>query len=291
MSRQSEPLPGGSGFGCRRIKGSNHDLFDSSTLNPENMKITFLGTGTSQGVPILNCTCAVCSSDDPRNNRLRTSISLQTKETTLLVDTTPDLRQQLLRNPIARLDAVFYTHAHADHIYGIDELRRFNQLQKERIPVFADPFTLSRLTHLFDYAFGNGQLLPGIPNLEAREIRGPLQIGDIQITPIRLLHGMQEILGFRFGDFAYCTDVSKIPEASYNLLKNLKVLVLDALRETPHPTHFNVDEALIEAKKISAEKTYFIHMSHKIDHETRSRTLPAGIEFAFDGLVVETGKT
>jgi phosphoribosyl 1,2-cyclic phosphate phosphodiesterase len=255
--------------------------------NRKELKITFLGTGTSQGVPILNCTCSVCTSGDPRNKRLRSSVSVQSEHTTILIDTTPDLRQQLLRNPITRLDAVLYTHAHADHIYGIDELRRFNQLQRERIPVYADPFTLSRLIHIFDYAFGNGQLSPGIPNLEGIEIRGVFQIGDFRVTPLRLMHGDLEILGFRIGDFAYCTDISKIPEATYELLTDLKVLVLDALRDAAHPTHFTVDEAVAEAEKISAQQTYFIHMSHRIDHGERSRSLPASIEFAYDGQTIE----
>jgi phosphoribosyl 1,2-cyclic phosphate phosphodiesterase len=253
----------------------------------KRLKITFLGTGTSQGIPIINCDCAVCTSDDSRNERLRTSVIVQGEGKTILIDTTPDLRQQLLQNPVERLDAVLYTHAHADHIYGIDELRRFNQLQRERIPVYADQTTLSRLRLVFDYAFGEGDLRPGIPNLGGRVIQGPFEIGGLRVQPLELLHGSRQILGFRIGDFAYCTDVSKIPDHTYADLSGLKILVLDALREAPHPTHFSVDEAVREAQKISAQKTYFIHMSHKIDHGPRSQTLPSSIEFAYDGLTVE----
>ena len=251
------------------------------------MKITFLGTGTSQGVPILNCSCSVCTSTDQRNKRLRTSISVQTDHTSLIVDTTPDLRQQLLRNPLSRLDAVLYTHAHADHIYGIDDLRRFSQIQKERLPVYAEEPTLTRLTNIFDYAFGRGGLNPGLPNLEAIKINGPFSINEVEIKPIKLEHGDQKILGFRVGNMAYCTDVSKIPAESYNLLLDFDILILDALRETAHPTHFSVGEAVKEANKIQAKKTYFVHMSHKIDHESQGRLLPPTIDFAYDGLVVD----
>jgi phosphoribosyl 1,2-cyclic phosphate phosphodiesterase len=226
----------------------------------------------------------VCTSSDPRNNRLRTSVSIESDHTTVLIDTTPDLRQQLLRNPLNHLDAVLYTHAHADHIYGIDDLRRFNQLQQERIPVYAEPETLNRLTKVFDYAFGDGELRPGLPNLIARRIDGPFKIKELNFKPITLFHGRQQILGFRVGNLAYCTDVSYIPEESYDLLKNLDVLVLDALREKPHPTHFSVDQALEEVLKIKPKKTYLVHMSHKVDHEKRGNQLPDNVQFAYDGL-------
>jgi phosphoribosyl 1,2-cyclic phosphate phosphodiesterase len=249
--------------------------------------VTFLGTGTSQGVPVINCQCAVCTSKDPRNKRLRTSVAIQTKNSAFIIDTTPDLRQQLLKYPIPKLDGVIYTHAHADHIYGIDDLRRFNQLQRERINVYAAPKTLTHLMKVFDYAFGNGELNLGIPNLQGIKVEGSFYLKDVLIHPIKLNHGIHEILGYRIADIAYCTDVSKIPEESYPLLQNLKVLILGALRENSHPNHFSVDEAVNEAEKIKAKQTYFVHMSHKIDHSSRQKTLPPGIKFAYDGLILE----
>ena len=250
------------------------------------MKITFLGTGTSQGIPVINCHCQVCLSKDKKNVRLRSSVSVQSNGTVLLIDTTPDLRQQLLKNPLPRLDAIIYTHAHADHIYGIDDVRRYNQLQDERIPVYASDETLRRLQYIFDYAFNDGGLRPGIPNFSPHRIDGLFRIKELVIEPIPLIHGYQEILGFRIGNFAYCTDVSQIPKTSYSLLEDLDVLVLDALREKEHPTHLSVNQAIDEAAKIKAKRTYFIHMSHKIDHTTRQKTLPATMAFAYDGLIL-----
>jgi phosphoribosyl 1,2-cyclic phosphate phosphodiesterase len=251
------------------------------------MKITFLGTGTSQGVPIINCNCLVCTSTDQRNKRLRTSVSVQTENISFIIDTTPDLRQQLLKYPLTRLDAVLYTHAHADHIYGLDDLRRFNQIQNKRIPVYGEPETINRLKNIFGYAFGNGELKLGLPNLEANEVNGTFSLGGIKIIPLKLKHGSQMITGFRIGKFAYCTDVSEIPSDSYDLLTDLDVLVLGALRDRPHPTHFSVNEAVEEAHRIGAKETYLIHMSHKIEHEASSHGLPPGINFSYDGLTLD----
>jgi len=251
------------------------------------IKITFLGTGTSQGVPLINCSCPVCTSSDSRNKRMRTSITVSNGHTTILIDTTPDMRQQLLRYPVPAIDAVLYTHAHADHIYGIDDLRRFNVLQRSRIPVYGNKETLNRLTGLFDYAFGDGNLNFGVPNLRAIEVNGKFNVNDLSIEPIGLLHGEQTVLGFRIGDFAYCTDVNHIPQKSYSKLKGLKILVLDALREAEHPTHFSLAQAIEQAKHINAEKTYFIHMSHEIDHVKHSSFLPDRIAFTYDGLTLD----
>lgn len=251
------------------------------------MRITFLGTGTAQGIPVINCSCSVCKSENPLNNRLRTSILIQTKQTSILIDTTPDLRQQMLRHPVDRIDAVLYTHSHADHIYGLDTLRRYNQIQNERIPTYANLATMQRLKKIFDYAFGERELNLGLPNLSSNYINGVFSINELEITPIDLFHGNQTILGFRIGDFAYCTDVSSIPEQSYTKLQNLKTLVLNALREQEHPTHLSLDQAIDESKKINAENTYLIHLSHKIDHDKHGSRLPESIYLAYDGLVLE----
>ena len=251
------------------------------------MRVTFLGTGTSGGVPVIHCNCSVCRSLNPKNKRLRSSILIEAGGLNILVDTSPDLRQQLLRRPVERVDAVLYTHAHADHIFGLDELRRFNYLQKERIPAYANGSTAETLRSVFHYAFQTGALKPGVPNLSLTVIDKVFALSGIEITPIPLMHGEQEILGFRIGKFAYCTDVSRIPEKSYSLLKGLDVLVLDALREKAHPTHFSLEQALEQAAKINAKKTWFTHISHILDQDKHGQNLPENCAFAYDGLELE----
>jgi phosphoribosyl 1,2-cyclic phosphate phosphodiesterase len=251
------------------------------------MKITFLGTGTSGGVPVINCSCSVCKSENEKNRRLRCSVMIETQGRILLVDASTDMRQQLLINPFPRIDALLLTHAHADHIFGLDEIRRFNYLQKERIPVFGSEDTLNRVLEVFDYTVQEGELREGVPNISAHPVSKEFAIGSVRIMPVPLLHGALEILGYRIGNFAYCTDVSGIPEASYHLLRGLDVLVLDALREKAHPSHFTLRQAIAEAEKIGARQTWFTHISHNLDHEAHSRMLPKGCQFAFDGLVLE----
>ncbi len=253
------------------------------------MRITFLGTGASGGVPIINCDCAVCRSANPKNKRLRSSVMIEINDKFLLIDTTPDMRQQFLRKRFPRIDAILYTHAHADHVFGLDEVRRFNYLTKKRIPAYGNAQTMERLTTVFNYAFQPPEIeiVKGIPNLSPHVIEGPTVIEGIEVIPIPLVHNELTIFGYRIGNFAYCTDVNHIPAASYNLLNNLDVLVLDALREKRHPSHFSLGEAITEARKIGARQTYFTHISHILDHDRHGQMLPKNMAFAYDELELE----
>lgn len=251
------------------------------------MKITFLGTGTSHGIPVINCTCPVCKSKNPKNKRLRASILIEIQDKNILIDTSPDFRQQFLRKKVNRIDAVLFTHVHADHIFGLDDLRQFCWTHKEHIPIYGNQNSIDHLQNIFTYAFGMGEFKIGVPNLKAHIINGTFKFKQIDIIPITLLHGKNEIFGYRINNFAYCTDVSKIPEKSYELLRDLDVLVLDALRIKPHPTHFSLKQAVMEAKKINARQTLFTHMNHTIEHIKDERELPNAMKFAYDGLEIE----
>ena len=251
--------------------------------------MTFLGTGTSHGVPMIGCTCATCRSTDPRDRRLRPSIYIEVAGgARLLVDSSTDLRQQALACGITRVDAVLYTHAHADHILGLDELRRFNMIQKSAIPCYADAQTWVALKRTFFYVF-DGMARPGggIPELEPREINGPFDAAGVRVQPIPLLHGKLQILGFRFGTFAYLTDCSAIPDESWGLLTGVETVVIDALRDKPHPTHFTLGEALAAAGRIEPRRAYFTHMAHDLPHAATCARLPHGVELAYDGLTVD----
>lgn len=252
-------------------------------------RVTFLGTGTSHGVPMIGCRCAVCCSDDPRDRRLRPSIHLAVAGgPAVLVDTSTDLRQQALANDITRVDAVLFTHSHADHVMGLDDLRRFNVLLGRRLPAFADPRTASELRRIFAYAFTTPDIQGGgVPELSLDEIRGPFDVAGLTVQPVPILHGPQPILGFRVGPFAYLTDCNHVPEASMALLTGLDVLVLDALRHRTHPTHFSLAEAVDVATRIGARQTFFTHICHDLPHQATNDRLPAGMALAFDGQVVE----
>lgn len=253
------------------------------------LTITVLGSGTSHGVPMIACDCAVCTSSDSHDRRTRPSILIQYDSTALLVDTAPELRLQCLANGVRQVDAVLYTHHHIDHLAGLDDLRRFNWLQNGSIPCYGQAATLERLRTMFAYVFEHDPEYPSAkPQLELRTIEGPLSIGGRTITPIPLLHGKLPVLGFRTGNFAYCTDVSEIPAESWPLLKGLDVLILDALRKRPHPTHFNLEQAMNHAKRIGARRTYFTHIAHELPHEETNRALPEGMALSHDGLVIQT---
>ena len=253
------------------------------------MKLTFLGSGTSHGVPMIGCACAVCRSGDPRDARFRPCVLLGFDEgTQVLIDTPPDLRTQALAFGVTRVDAVVYTHSHADHIFGFDEIRRYNILNGRDMPVFADARTLDDLRRVFAYAFTpQVEHGGGIPKVQAAEVDGPFEIAGQRFVPVPILHGRRQILGYRVGGLAYLTDCSHVPEASHALLRGLDVLVLSALRHRPHPTHFTVAQAIETAARIGARRTFFTHMCHDLGHEETSRTLPAGMALAYDGLVIE----
>jgi len=252
----------------------------------------FLGTGTSHGVPMIGCGCPVCRSDDPRNQRTRASIIFGLPEGNLLIDTGPELRMQLIRERIGLVHAVAYTHDHSDHLMGLDDLRIFSLYLDRDIPVYCSEQVEHRILTAFDYVFDpKVQAFPagGIPKLQLHRLvpLRPFDLLGARITPIPLLHGPFEILGFRVGNVAYCTDTSGIPPESEPLLRDLDLLILDALRYRPHPTHFNLEQACEAALRLGARRTLFTHLCHDLDHTTVCEETPEGIEPAHDGLVVE----
>lgn len=253
------------------------------------MRMTFLGSGTSTGVPVPGCACRVCRSPDPRDRRLRPSVKLEWEGATVVVDTSTDLREQALRHGIDRIDAVLYTHAHADHLLGLDDLRPFNWRRRGSIPVFGSPATLGALRRTFWYVFEEVQAGGGKPAVDPRIIDGPFDLLGKRVVPVPVMHGALPILGFRIGAMAYLTDVSEIPETSLPLLEDLRVLVLNAPRREPHPTHFHLARALEEAVRIGADRTLLTHMGHDLLHAEIEAELPRGVELAYDGLVVEDG--
>jgi len=253
-------------------------------------RVTFLGTGTSQGVPVIACDCSVCRSTDLRDRRLRPSIYVEVPgRASLLVDTTPDFRQQALTHGIRRIDAVLFTHAHADHILGFDELRRFNTLQGGPVPCYANGFSLDILKRTFYYVFdGLPRLGGGVPQVDVHEVgTAAFAVGGVRIVPIPLWHGRMPILGFRFGRFAYLTDCNRIPDESWPLLDGLDTLVLDALRDEPHTTHFTVAEAVETIARLAPRRAYLTHMTHDLGYAETNARLPAGVELAYDGLALD----
>ena len=253
------------------------------------MRITFLGTGTSQGVPMIGCTCVVCQSTAPEDKRFRPSIVVtQDDGTQVLVDTTPDLRSQALALGLTRVDAVVYTHSHADHIFGLDELRRFIALRGGgTLTIHGDSHTIDELKRIFGYAFSSPpELGGGVPRLVSAVVDGPFDIAGTTWIPVPVLHGRRQIHGYRIGDFAYLTDCSAIPDSSWSLLEGLDVLVIDALRDRPHPTHFSLSEAVVAARRSGARLTLFTHMCHDLGHAETNARLPEGMALAYDGLSV-----
>ncbi len=258
-----------------------------------SIEITVLGSGTSVGVPTVGCSCCVCLSDDPKDKRLRPSIlvtvSAGERRRRVLIDTTPDLRGQALNAGLKSLDAILYTHAHADHIMGLDDIRPFNYGRKERIPVYARPDTMKALQRVFPYAFEGEATHPGgVPRVTAHEIdNAAIDLFGVPFQPVPIQHGPREIVGYRFGDAAYLTDHSDIPDSSLPMLRNLDVLFLDALRREPHPMHTTVGRALEWVEELKPNRAFFTHICHDLAHEETNSGLPSHVRLAHDGLQIE----
>lgn len=255
------------------------------------LRLLLLGSGTSQGVPVIGCDCDTCTSDDPRDARMRPSALITAGGSNILIDTSADFRRQMLAHRIRRLDAVLFTHAHFDHVGGFDDVRQFNVIQNRPIDCYGEADTLRELKTTFRYAFG--ELLQeggGVPEARLHPIgEGMHRIAGAPVRALRLMHGKLPILGFRIGGIAYATDASAIPAASMDQLRDLDLLVIDALRHRPHPTHFSLEESIAAAREIGARETIFTHLAHDIHSARDSRLLPEGMRFGYDGLTVECG--
>jgi phosphoribosyl 1,2-cyclic phosphate phosphodiesterase len=274
------------------------------------MRFTFLGTGTSAGIPAIGCACAVCSSPDPRDQRLRTSAMVQFEDQSghpraVLIDAGPDLRQQALRHKLDRLDAILFTHNHVDHTFGLDEVRRFNAVMQRAIDVYADDHTMDHLRRVYQHIFDRPNNVNDsfVATLIAHRLHAEtsLEVHGLRVLPIKLLHGRLPVLGFRieapyslptasaasaWWPLAYCTDVSAVPPETWKHLQGLKTLVIDGLRHRRHPTHLTIGQAVSIAHEVGAERTYFIHMAHDLPHEATNAELPESMELAYDGLVL-----
>jgi phosphoribosyl 1,2-cyclic phosphate phosphodiesterase len=251
-------------------------------------EITFLGTGTSNGIPVIGCGCAVCRSDDPRDKRTRTSAVVRTGKLTFLIDTATELRTQALANNLTHVDAVLMTHAHADHTGGFDDLRRFNEVQQQHLPVYANATTAEMLRERYAYTFVDTfSFYGGKPDLYLHETSGPFEVMGQTVIPIPVLHGRLPISGYRIGDLAYITDAKTIPDESLELLQDLDILVLNALRAREHPTHLSFGEAIEIIQRLAPRQAYLVHLSHETSHNEAQALLPPGIEVAWDGLTVE----
>jgi phosphoribosyl 1,2-cyclic phosphate phosphodiesterase len=251
------------------------------------MRLTFLGTGTSTGVPTVACRCRVCTSTDPRDQRTRPSLLLEFDGRVVIIDTTPDFRQQALRAGFERLDAAVFTHAHADHILGLDDIRVFYFRQGEPIPIYADPTTMQSIRRVFSYIFEGTYKYGGVAKLDPRLIDGPINLWGLRLVPVPVLHGDLPVLGFRFGQAAYVTDFSTIPETSLPLLEGLEVLILDALRHKPHPTHSSLEQSLALVERLKPRQAFFTHIAHELGHQETNATLPPHVRLAYDGLRID----
>lgn len=255
-----------------------------------SVEVTFLGTGTSQGVPLISCTCDVCISEDPKDKRLRTSIKIVTQGKTFVIDTGPDFRQQMLRENVMGLDGIIFTHEHKDHTAGLDDVRAFNFMLKKSIEVYVSDNVEEALRREYRYIF-DGSKYPGIPRINLHHIENkPFEAAGVEFIPIKVLHHKLPVLGFRIGDFTYITDASEIPEDEKNKIKGSKVLVLNALRKEEHISHFTLDEAVALFEELKPDTGYIIHISHQLGkHEIVEKELPNNIRLSYDGLKLNIG--
>lgn len=254
------------------------------------IELEFLGTGTSTGVPVIGCDCVVCRSEDPRDTRLRASVMIRAGDVSLLVDTSPDLRYQMLRSGTRRIDGVLFTHMHADHTAGMDEIRRFNAMQQAWIPAWAPENAAADLRERFGYAFrGDYPVFGFTPDLDLHVVRGaaPFEVAGVQVQPVPIMHGHLPVLGYRIGNLAYVTDVKTIPDDSRELLADLDVLVLTALRRSDHPAHMTLDEALAAVRELKPRRAFLSHIGHDMGlYAEVAPLLPPNVEFALDGMIV-----
>ena len=262
------------------------------SANVSRMSVTVLGSGTSQGVPMIGCKCPVCRSTDPRDKRTRSSIFVQTPSAKILVDTTPDMRQQALREGLDHLDAVLFTHPHADHIMGFDDLRRFCDMQGSPLPIYGSVTTLHQIERIFHYAFNPRTVVPGYVHVIPHVVDATFELGGLSLTPLPVPHGMIATSGFLFAQggrklLAYLSDCADVPPPIRELIAEVEVLIIDGLREAAHPTHLTVSGAVEVAQAVRAKQAYLTHQTHERFHVERQRQLPAGIDVAYDGMKIE----
>jgi len=251
-------------------------------------RLTVLGSGTSMGVPTIGCDCAVCHSADPHDRRTRPSVLIEYNDKFVLIDSTPDFREQAIRERIRHLDAVLYTHTHADHILGIDDLRPLSFRHKpNKLPLYARPEAVQFIRSMFRYIFESDYKFGGLPLVELHLIQGPVELFGASFEPVTVIHGDSEIFGFRFGSAAYLTDHSEVPEASLAKLHNLDILFLDALRHTPHPTHSTVENSLRIVEQLKPKRAFFTHICHDLPHEATNATLPPNVRLSYDGMKLD----
>jgi phosphoribosyl 1,2-cyclic phosphate phosphodiesterase len=250
-------------------------------------RLTVLGSGTSMGVPTIGCTCAVCQSTDPHDRRTRPSVLLEYAEKFVLIDTTPDFREQAIREKITRVDAVLYTHTHADHILGLDDLRPLSYHRNGKIPLYARPEAAEFIRNMFRYIFDADYKFGGLAQVELKPVDSAFDLFGIPVEPIPVIHGETEIYGFRLGSMAYLTDFSSVPEDSLDMLQGLDILFLDALRYKPHPTHSTIEQSLQIAERVAAKRVFFTHICHDLPHRETNAQLPAHVRLAHDGLKLE----